>query len=324
LTLTVICPEYVTYIAIDQFQDARKHRVIRDLGYSDFTIKHGFYVAMEGLVVRTYDDASVSAGEEYDSTKRGAPQDQKIYTDDLIILVREKILEPPRISVHSLQERSKTDNFARFITIIHVIIFIIATIGRLAGGLPISLLEVGTLAFVFCAACIEFFWWNKPLDLRTDTVIELTTNKAQEFRANLEDLPLYPSEQTIGEKSDYTLFWPRMCHDPNSARRAVHIAWVGCIFNSIHIRAWNASFPTEAERWIWRVASIVVSVTIVCEWLIFFLKRRRTAMALAFALLSPVYVGARMYLIVEACIGLRRVPKSIYDCPAWQNEMPFL
>jgi hypothetical protein len=325
MTLTLFCPEYVTYIAIDQWQNARKYEQIQKLGHPDFTIKHGFYVAMGGLIVRTYDDATVGAGEKDDSsTKRGVPQDHGIYMDDLIILVREKILEPPRISLHSLEERSKTDNFARFITIGHVIIFIISTIGRLASGLPISLLEVGTLAFVFCAACIEFFWWNKPLDLRTSTIIELNAEKSQEFRAKSEDLPLCPSEQTLGELADYGLFWRRMIESPHSSRRAVHIAWIGCIFNCIHIVAWNVSFPTLTEGWIWRIASIVACIAIICDWLIFFMKSHRLAMTLAFAVLSPVYLAARMYLLVEACIGLRSVPKSMYDRPAWQNEMPFL
>lgn len=324
MTLTIFCPEYVTYIAIDQWQNARKYRGIQKLGHPDFTIKQGFYVAMGGLIIRTYDELPVGAGDKHDLTERGALRDQIIYMDDLIILVREKILEPPHISLHSLEERSKTDNFARFITIGHVIVFIISTVGRLASGLPISLLEVGTLAFVFCAACINYFWWNKPLDLRTSTVIELSAEKAQKFRAKTEDLPLYPSEQTLGELADYSLFWRRMIDDPHSSRRAVHIAWVGCIFNCIHIVAWNASFPTMTEGWIWRTASIVAAIAIVCEWLIFFMKRRKLAMLLAFAVLSPVYLAARMYLIVEACIALRRVPKSVYDCPGWQNEMPFL
>ena len=324
MTLTVFCPEYVTYIAIDQWRNARKYKEIQNLGHPDFTIKQGFYVTMEGLIVRTYDNVSVSGGEKHDSTERGVPQDQKIYMDDLIILVREKILEPPHVSLQSLEERSKTDNFARFITIIHVGIFIISTIGRLASGLPISLLEVGTLAFVSCAACIEFFWWNKPLDLRTSTVIELVTEKAQEFRNKSEVLPLCPSEQTLGELADYSLFWRRMVEDPHSARRAVHIAWVGCIFNCIHIVAWNASFPTKTECWIWRIASIVAAVTILCQWLVLFMTSHRLAMTLLFAVLSPIYLAARMYLIVEACIALRNVQKSIYDCPGWQNAMPFL
>lgn len=323
MTLTIFCPEYVTYIAIDQWQNARKYKEIQKLGHPDFTIKHGFYVAMEGLVVRTY-DVAVNAGEKDKPTELRVTREQKIYMDDLIILVRQNILEPPQISLHSLEERSKTDNFARFITITHVIVFLVATIGRLVSGLPISLFEVVTLAFVFCAVCIEFFWWNKPLDLRTSTKIELSTAKAQEFHEKLKDLPLRPSEQTIGEALNYKLFWRRMVDDPQSARRAVHIAWVGCIFNCIHVVAWNASFPTNAERWLWHIASIVASITIVCNWLIFFIKSRRLKMALAFALLSPVYLAARMYLIVEACIGLRSVPKRIYDCPGWQNEMPFL
>jgi hypothetical protein len=280
---------------------------------------------MGGLVVRTYDNADVDAGgNNHSSPKRGVPQDVEIYMDDLISLVRGRILEPPRISLESLEERSKTDNFARFITIGHVIVFLVSAMGRLAGGLPISLLEVATLALIFCASCIEFFWWNKPLDLRTSTIIELSAEKCKEFRDKSEDLPLLPSEQTSAELDDYSHFWRRIFENPDFAYRAFHIAWVGCIFNCIHIFAWNASFPTLTERWIWRMASIVTCVVIVCNWLILFMKSHKLTSALVFATFSLIYLVARLYLLVEACISLRSVPKSIYDSPAWLNQMPLL
>ncbi|KAF7506202.1 hypothetical protein GJ744_012182 [Endocarpon pusillum] len=47
MTQTVFCPEYVAYVAIDQWQNARKCKQIQKLGHPDFTFRHGFYLPWE-------------------------------------------------------------------------------------------------------------------------------------------------------------------------------------------------------------------------------------------------------------------------------------
>src|SRR5437763_14094824 len=50
MMITLVCPEYVAWIAIDQWHSARKFKLVQQLGYPSFTMKHAFYVAMGGLV----------------------------------------------------------------------------------------------------------------------------------------------------------------------------------------------------------------------------------------------------------------------------------
>lgn len=62
------------------------------------------------------------------------------------------------ITEAELRERGKNDSFARSITAVHGIYFVILTFGRLGSGLPISELEVATLPFVCFGAAKDLFW----------------------------------------------------------------------------------------------------------------------------------------------------------------------
>src|SRR5437762_9204728 len=127
-------------------------------------MKHAFYVAMGGLVIQT--NTQPPTDEHESLVEKEKTVQHPIYMDDLLILLRSKIIQLPEISEQELEERSKSDNFARFITAVHVILFVAHSFCRLGSSLAVSQLELYTLAFVCCAGVIEFFWWEKPLGLR--------------------------------------------------------------------------------------------------------------------------------------------------------------
>jgi len=322
MIITLFCPEYVAWVAIEQWQSARKYKLVQQLGYSSFTMKHAFYVAMGGLVVQPNGQSPTEA--HINPYGREGTLQHTIYMDDLLILLRSKVIQLPVITDEELEERSKNDNFARFITAFHVIIFVAHTFGRLGSGLPVSELEVATLAFVCCAAAIEFFWWNKPLDLRSFTVIHVAAEKKQAFLSLFKSLSLCPSEQALAEQGDFKKFWQRMIASGDSVKRAIHIVWIGCIFNGVHIMAWNFQFPTLVERWLWRCCSLIACAAIVEQYLSFFLGQRKLTLLLTGGLGSPLYLISRLYLMVEACVSLRSVPPAMYESSAWQNELPFI
>ena len=124
----------------------------------------------------------------------------------------------------------------------------INTIGRIASRLSISLLEVGTLAFVFCAVCIEFCWWSKSLDLRICTIIELSHEQQRRFLQIVNELPQCPSEQALAERGDYKFFWRRMIEQGNSGTKLVHVAWIGCIFNAINLLLRSACLKNNGSK----------------------------------------------------------------------------
>lgn len=71
---------------------------------------------------------------------------------------------------------------------VQVLWFLVEMIGHIASPLPLTPLKISILAFISCAAATEFFWWNKPLDLRSVTVIPIAEEKTRDFLRVFDDI----------------------------------------------------------------------------------------------------------------------------------------
>ncbi|CAD6580770.1 MAG: hypothetical protein ASARMPRED_000325 [Alectoria sarmentosa] len=141
----------------------------------------------------------------------------KTRSGDLRTMVNEDIITIPRVTQESIYERSKADFFANVITLIQVLWFVVYTLGRVAQQLPISTLELSTLAFIWCAAVIAFFWWHKPLDLRSMTTITIPLDKERSFLDKFDHLEFSCTEQELAEQVDAKSFFSR-AHESKAIR----------------------------------------------------------------------------------------------------------
>jgi hypothetical protein len=323
MLITLLCPEYVTWVAFEQRQRACKYKEICKLGYKDWTIQQGFYVDMGGFQV-TLEGGSPKLQIDKGNGDILELNDGVRFTirlDDLILLMKADLLPLPDITLHDLKERSKNDPFARVVTSLQVLYFVVQSFGRLGSNLPISTLEVSTLAFVCCAAFIEYFWWNKPLELRTATVTTLSPDKHGKFISILPKLRFKPPEQDLAEKADLKLFFDRILEGDEMKRNVIHAVWIGCIFNGIHISAWNFSFASEPEQLLWRITSVGACAAVALMWAVTFIRPKVIGLVLA-GLSAIFYCICRIYLMVEVFVGLRSVPEALYQSAAWQNALP--
>ncbi|KAI0758914.1 hypothetical protein C8Q74DRAFT_272047 [Fomes fomentarius] len=78
----------------------------------------------------------------------------------------------PDLSLSEIKDRSKEGGMEKAILVWQVIWFILDCLNRLAQGLPLSLLEVSTIAHALCALLTCAMWWKKPKDVSEPTVIE--------------------------------------------------------------------------------------------------------------------------------------------------------
>jgi hypothetical protein len=328
MLITLLCPEYVTWVAFEQWQRACRYKEICKLGYKDWTIQQGFYIDMGGLQVTVEGVALEGGGPKLQVGKKNGDilefNDGACFTirlDDFILLMKAGLLPLPNITLHDLKERSKNDQFARVVTSLQVLYFAAHSFGRLASNLPISPLEISTLAFVCCAAFIEYFWWNKPLDLRSATATTLSPDKRTHFVSILPKLRFNSPEQDLAEKVDLKLFFDRILEEDEMKRNVIHAVWIGCIFNGIHISAWNYSFASEPERLLWRIASTGACAAVVLMWAVTFIRPKIIGLVLA-GLSAIFYCICRIYLMVEVFVGLRSAPEALYQSTAWQNVLP--
>lgn len=122
---------------------------------------------------------------------------------------------------------------------------------------------------------------------------------------------------------------------------------VGFAYLGIHFAGWNFYFPTSTERTLWRLASLwfisLLAVyyiestleTFFCRQVgkCFFIKEANTLTelrelfprrVLSFILMPffGSYGVARVYIIVEGFISLRRLPLSAYESVEWASVIP--
>ncbi|KAH0545380.1 hypothetical protein FGG08_000521 [Glutinoglossum americanum] len=108
-----------------------------------------FYAAMGGFVINTEEDYA-----------HGSP---RFSLEIKGILYLAKNFDLPDIPKESILDRSKADNLAKGLVCVQAGCLIVQCIARLASHLPLTFLEINTLAHVMCALAIYGFWWHKPL-----------------------------------------------------------------------------------------------------------------------------------------------------------------
>ncbi|KAJ7079002.1 hypothetical protein C8R44DRAFT_895779 [Mycena epipterygia] len=142
---------------------------------------------------------------------------------------------------------------------------------RLHQHLPITQLEVATLAFTIVNILIWSLWWAKPFGVYRPIVV----GSAEDLEEAEPTIPTLHFMNTFdgvltGRYSPYLpvsstsvpTFWSM---DYGKADRDENIIpfYIGClvgtIFSVVHCAAWNTNFPSTIKKWMWRVCSLLVA-----------------------------------------------------------------
>lgn len=108
---------------------------------------------------------------------------------------------------------------------------------------------------------------------------------------------------------------------------------VSAQYGGLHATAWNAFFPSAAEKLLWRISASSLAA-LGFFWGIFTAADRRYDLcpnvAAALLMFSTVglstllFVFARLFLVIEAFISLRKLPVEAYVAPSWAQFIPHL
>lgn len=133
--------------------------------HTEWTLRQCFCVIAGGLVLQT--------------------QDQWIYTiqpRDMKLLIQAGIVHCSDFRDQDIEDRAKVDSLAKFFTVLQSTWFLCNVIIRWAYELPVSPIELSTVAYVACAILIYGVWWYKPKDMGTSIAVYL--------RCNRDDMPI--------------------------------------------------------------------------------------------------------------------------------------
>lgn len=120
---------------------------------------HSFYAVMGGFVFSPESCSEYSARPLLTLTPRG-------------VALLAECGHLPDISKKDIDDKSKADALAKALVCLQASWMLVQTVGRLAGNLPVTLLEVNTLGHILCAFIIYVLWWNKPRQVFEPTVLE--------------------------------------------------------------------------------------------------------------------------------------------------------
>ncbi|KAF7979471.1 hypothetical protein HWV62_42293 [Athelia sp. TMB] len=112
-----------------------------------WTVTHAFFVVADGFWYFDENDQPVSA----------------LTPDDVLDLVKQGTLIPPTLA--ELEDRGKADAISKTVAVVQTLWFIIQCVARRVERLPMTQLEIMTLAYTAIAILMYGFWWNKPLNI---------------------------------------------------------------------------------------------------------------------------------------------------------------
>jgi hypothetical protein len=294
----------------------------------------------------------------------------------------------PRIAIEDIQDKSKGDIISKGLVVLQTGWFITQCIARGARGLPITELELVTVAFAVLNFVMYWVWWDKPLNVRRavrvykkpdsnnpsmDGLIaikeggfwpplrrSLSTLQSAIVGAWEEDgwdlvwiVPLAPLIAVVGsillpiaalsrvagntdeddiivDEKRIDTFYPSAETKWKSAKTDVFIAIslvsIAVVFGAIHCIAWPFPFPSDAERILWRVSSVVMTGTPIAAvplWVLAVSDWSSWYVAAVIALgVSFAYTISRISLLVLAFLYLRALPPDAYRSVQWTSLIP--
>ena len=253
-----------------------------------------------------------------------------------------------------IKDKGKSDWLAKFLVLLQTSWFVLQCIARAIEHLPITHLEIVTLAYAAMNFVIYIFWWNKPLNVnrpvrvfrktepgethpqeteRTSEVRRLTWKAIGKGLAMIFEFIIGSQDYRVNlsHRDRVPRFWA------NSDGSEVVIAdliviGVGVCFGAIHCIAWAFSFPTHPELLMWRISCVAITAVPIYIFLMVALadlldkmgNRKFSLTVGVFGALPAgiLYILARAVTLVLAFISLRELPSGTYETVHWTTFIP--
>ncbi|KAJ7890432.1 hypothetical protein B0H13DRAFT_2340952 [Mycena leptocephala] len=319
MLLAVIAPQLMVGFAIRQFIVARRYS--REFHLS---LTHGFFISMGGFVSRNGHHAITTSKQVTD------PQ--------YLSAIRS-------VEVETIEDKSKGDLVSTGVAV-QAVWMVVQCMARAQQGLPITALEITTMAFTATSVFSWGFWLMKPLDVEQPILVgpqdesldaETTTKLSRGLWYGICGAitgSYYDYQPTLS--TSVPSCWS--AHDDEKTR----LQWtlclaVECIFGTwygifhLAVLGVNAGFPSTYELWLWTSSSLVITVIPVvfalARMALMHLSDRnsptaRTILAIIVLLTIPIYLIARLVTMILPLTALRALPPGTFRDVNWTAYIP--
>ena len=249
-----------------------------------------------------------------------------------------------------IKDRGKSDWLAKSLVLLQTSWFVMQCIARAIEHLPVTHLEIVTLAYAAMNFVIYVFWWNKPLNVNRPvrvfrkSSVEETISEARRLALETNSygfgtiLDFIASDQdgkvNLSGEDRVPRFWANSAENDYITADLIMLG-VGVCFGAIHCIAWHFSFPTHAELSIWRISCVAMTavpsyiplIFILAGWLedVYFKTTSSIIGGIAYISLFPAgifYILARVFTLALAFISLRDLPHGALDTVHWTTFIP--
>lgn len=265
------------------------------------------------------------------------------------------IIPLPNVSAEDLNDRSKGDALVKGLAILQIIWLVIQMITRASQNLAITQLEISVLALAVCALFTYILLLHKPQDVKVPSYIDIPGTLSREqviqiaARSPVATLMIdqyWLHGVAIRSMADNVFPWTRgiRIHIPYIMKEAVflnpHFVGLGgggALFGGVHLAAWNFRFPTSVERLLWRISCTYLVAFPLVGTLIYVVvlhyarkekvmtEGRMDKMLRPMGWVTiPIYLLARLYLLVEIFRCLAYPPPNVFVNVSWPSIIPHL
>ncbi|KAI9509150.1 hypothetical protein F5148DRAFT_978758 [Russula earlei] len=273
----------------------------------------------------------------------------------------------PRIAKEEIEDKSKGEGISKILVVLQTGWFVTQCIARGVQGLPVTELELITVAFATLNFVMYLLWWDKPLNVQCGVRVYKKRNTEQPMddgdiavsnpvgfwgalRDALSDLraaivrgpltgeldnmpwlirvllwPIWkPMYIVVGEEEKFRMrvntFYPGEWVTGKFPFIMFTVVTVTLVFGGIHCIGWSFTFPSSAEKTLWRVASVTITVFPLLFMPVSFLD------GYFFIILPHVmlllYLFCRLVLLVIPFVFLRSLPLAAYHVVPWVSSIP--
>ena len=250
-----------------------------------------------------------------------------------------------------IKDRGKSDWLAKSLVLLQTSWFVTQCIARGIKHLPVTHLEIVTLAYAAMNFVIYIFWWNKPLNVNRpvrvfrkseprETQPQVTEPKSEAaWEAFVNGLRMVfmfiigaqDDNVNLSHEDRVPRFWANSAAGEQVTADLIMLG-VGVCFGAIHCIAWHFLFPTHTELLMWRISSVAITAVPVYVPLVLFFGDGLgnigfENLALTILIFGPLsggilYIIARAVTLVLAFTSLRDLPPGAYETVHWTTFIP--